>query len=258
MSALDIRLLPALSDNYVFLLRDTETGTVGVVDPAEDEAVQMELERLGWRLNVILNTHHHADHTAGNAALKRAYGATVIGPRADRDRIPELDTAVGDGDRFRFGALEVDVFDVPGHTSGHIAFHIPAAHALFCGDTLFSLGCGRLFEGTPAQMWDSLSRLRALPDDTLVHCGHEYTAGNARYALSIDPDNATLQARAREVEALRREGKPTIPSRLGTEKAANPFLRADDPGLAAAMGFPVDDPAAVLAEIRRRKDHFRG
>lgn len=254
---LDVTLIPALADNYIYLIRDRESGTVGVVDPAEFEPVDAVLEAHGLRLSHILNTHHHADHTAGNEALKRKWKATVIGPRADRARIPEIDRDYAEGETFRFGNRPVHVFDTPGHTRGHIAFWFADAGALFSGDTLFSLGCGRLFEGTPAQMWDSLSKLRALPAETRVYCGHEYTASNARFALSIDPDNDALRARAEEVGRLRAEGSPTLPALLAVEIAANPFLRADDPAMAAAVGLAGAPPAEVLGEIRRRKDAFR-
>lgn len=258
MDKLDIRLIPALTDNYIYLVRDTETGAVGVVDPAEAEPVEMALADLGWRLNVILNTHHHADHTAGNRDLKARWHATVIGPAADRDRIAGIDRAYADGEGFTFGARPVRVFDTPGHTRGHISFWFEDADALFSGDTLFSLGCGRLFEGTPAQMWDSLLKLRGLPETTRVYCGHEYTQSNARYARHIDPQNQALAARAAEVDRLRLALEPTLPSTIGLERATNPFLRADDPSLAAAMGMAGADPISVFAAIRQGKDTFRG
>ncbi|WP_119677558.1 hydroxyacylglutathione hydrolase [Indioceanicola profundi] len=258
MDKLDIRLIPALTDNYIYLIRDVETGAVGVVDPAESEPVEMALADLGWRLTTILNTHHHADHTAGNRDLKARWHARVIGPAADRDRIPEIDTAYAEGEGFSFGVRPVRVFDVPGHTRGHIAFWFEDADALFSGDALFSLGCGRLFEGTPDQMWTSLLKLRALPDSTRVYCGHEYTQSNARYARSIDPDNAALAERAAEVDRLRATLQPTLPTLLGREKAVNPFLRADDPAMAAAMGMAGANPVAVFAAIRRGKDNYRG
>ncbi|HYC03622.1 MAG TPA: hydroxyacylglutathione hydrolase [Azospirillaceae bacterium] len=257
MATLDVRLVPALSDNYVYLLRDTETGTVAIVDPAEPEPVEEALARLGWRPSLILNTHHHGDHIGGNEALKERHHLRLTGPRAERGRIPGMDDLVAEGDRFHLGKRPVRVFEVPGHTRGHVAFWFEDADALFCGDTLFALGCGRLFEGTPAQMWDSLLKLRGLPDSTRVYCGHEYTAGNARFALSVDPDNAALQIRAQEIADLRARGEPTIPSLLGIERATNPFLRADDPALAARLGMAGAAPAEVLGEIRRRKDHFR-
>jgi hydroxyacylglutathione hydrolase len=253
---LQVTVIPALVDNYIWLLRDTASGMVAVVDPAEVEPVNAILEQQGWRLNLILNTHHHADHTGGNDELKRKWRATVIGPEADHDRIPEIDIAYRQGEQFSVGSQTVTVIDTPGHTRGHIAFWFAGAGTLFCGDTLFSLGCGRLFEGTPEQMWDSLLKLRALPDETRIYCGHEYTQPNGRFALSIDPDNAVLQARMAEVDALRAAGKPTLPALLGVEKQANPFLRADDPALAARLGLADAPPPAVLAGIRRRKDQF--
>lgn len=255
----DIHIIPALSDNYIHLWHDAPAGVTAVVDPGEAGPVQAFLAARGWRLTHILNTHHHGDHIGGNATLKAEYGATLIGPRAERDRIPDMDQTYGEGDVFTLGAQQVRVFDTPGHTRGHIAFHVMTpAGWLFSGDTLFALGCGRLFEGTPAQMWDSLLKLRALPDATLVYCGHEYTEANARFALAIDPDNLALRAQVARIAALRAAGRPSLPTRLGDEKAANPFLRADDPVLAASLGLADADPAAVFAEIRQRKDVFRG
>lgn len=253
---MDIHLIPAFSDNYIYLLRDPASGAVGVVDPGDAAPVTAELERRGWRLTTILNTHHHNDHIGGNAALKERYGATVIGARADAHRIADLDTALDEGDRVAFGGETGTVIAVPGHTSGHIAFHFPDSKALFCGDTLFSLGCGRLFEGTAEQMWHSLGKLRALPGDTRVYCGHEYTQSNARFALTIEPDNADLRARADEIAALRAEGRPTIPTTLGLERRTNPFLRADEPPLRRSLGMEGAAPASVFAEIRKRKDTF--
>ncbi|WP_029011187.1 hydroxyacylglutathione hydrolase [Azospirillum halopraeferens] len=251
---MEIHLIPAFDDNYIHLLRDEPGGAVGVVDPGDADPVVEELERRGWRLTHIFNTHHHADHTGGNHALKTRYGCPVIGGRADAHRIPDMDTSLSDGETIAFGSETATVFDVPGHTSGHIAFHFPRAKVLFCGDTLFALGCGRLFEGTPAQMWASLCRLRALPGDTRVYCGHEYTASNARFALTVDPDNPDLRSRAEEIRALRSRGEPTIPSTIAAEIRTNPFLRADDPGVRAAVGLPDAPAAEVFAEIRRRKD----
>jgi hydroxyacylglutathione hydrolase len=254
---LDIRRIPALSDNYLWLIREPQSGLVAVVDPAEAGPVDALLGQLGWRLTHILNTHHHKDHTGGNLALKARWGATVVGPRADAARIPGIDLQVGDGDIYAFGAESAEVFDVPGHTRGHIAYWFAASDALFCGDTLFALGCGRLFEGTPGQMWASLSKFRPLPDRTRVYCAHEYTQANARFALTVDGGNAALVARARAVDAARARGEATVPSTLGEERATNPFLRADDPALARAVGGAAGDPVAVFAEVRRRKDDFR-
>jgi hydroxyacylglutathione hydrolase len=180
----------------------------------------------------------------------------VVGPKPDRERIPGIDVEVDDGDRYRFGATDAEVFFVPGHTRGHIAYWFPGSNALFCGDTLFALGCGRLFEGTPEQMWTSLSRLRALPPETRVYCAHEYTQANARFALSVDGGNQALVRRAEQIDRLRADGQPTVPSTLGQEVATNPFLRADDPELADAVGLAGAEPVEVFAEVRQRKDNF--
>lgn len=255
---LDIVQIPVLNDNYVYLARDPATAAVAVVDPAVAEPVLAELDRRGWRLTHILNTHHHPDHVGGNMALQEATGCTVVGPRADRDRIPGIAVALGDGDRWSLGSQEAVVFDVPGHTRGHIAFWFAASHALFCGDTLFALGCGRLFEGTPAQMWASMLKLAALPDDTRVYCAHEYTESNARFAVTVEPDNVALTARFETIRAARAQGRPTVPSLLGEEKATNPFLRPMSAGLRATLGLAGADDVAVFAETRRRKDTFRG
>jgi len=255
MTELVIRQLNALRDNYIYLLRDPETGATGVVDPAEPEPVERALSETGWRLTHILNTHHHADHTGANLALKAKWHCTIVGPRADHGRIPGIDIDVGEGDTYAFGSQVARVFDVPGHTRGHIAYWFEGSHALFCGDTLFALGCGRLFEGTPQQMWRSLSKLRALPPDTRVYCAHEYTQSNARFALTVEPGNTALVNRSHEIDKLRAAGRPTVPSLLGEERATNPFLRADEPALQTAMGA-AGDAVATFAEIRRRKDVF--
>ncbi|MQX38515.1 hydroxyacylglutathione hydrolase [Roseospira navarrensis] len=260
MPRLLIEQVPVLSDNYVYLIHEPDSGETAVVDPSVSGPVLEAAARLGWRITHILNTHHHGDHTGGNRDIKRATGCTIVGNRKDAGRIPDLDIGVVEGDTVRLGTATAQVFEVPGHTSGHIAFWFedagPAGGALFCGDTLFSIGCGRLFEGSPAQMWDSLSKLRALPPDTRVFCAHEYTQANVRFAQSVDPDNAALAARAEEVTRLRRDGRPTVPSMLREEQAANPFLRADDPALAAHVGLAGADPVSVLAEVRARKDRF--
>lgn len=251
-----VTLIPARSDNYVHLL-PLPSGGLAVVDPTEPHGVLNLLDGHAGQLKAILLTHHHDDHIAGAAALQATTGAAIIGNGADADRLPSLDRGVAGGERFELEGAEVDIIATPGHTLHHIAFHLPQQGWLFAGDTLFSLGCGRLFEGTALQMWESLLRLRALPADTLLYCGHEYTESNARFALSVDPDNAELQARAAEVRALRAEGHPTLPVRLGGERATNPFLRADDPRLAAAIGLEGANPEDVFAELRRRKDDFR-
>ncbi|WP_420563365.1 hydroxyacylglutathione hydrolase [Thalassobaculum sp.] len=256
MPALDIVLVPALSDNYVYLLHDAASGATAVVDPGEAAPVEAALAERGWKLTHILNTHHHADHIDGNETLKAKHGATLVGPTAETSRIPDMDVTLAEGDTYDFAGHTIQVFDTPGHTTGHISLYIADSDALFPGDTLFSLGCGRMFEGTPAQFWDSLSKLRKLPDATYIYCGHEYTASNAKFALSIDGGNDALKARAKEIEKLRANGEPTIPSLLGQEKAINPFLRADDPAIAAAVGKPGADPVEVFAAVRKGKDNF--
>lgn len=253
---LDIRQIPVLSDNFVYLVREPESGAVAVVDPAVAEPVLDEAKRLDWTITHILNTHHHPDHVGGNLEIKAATGCTIVGPAHDPDRIPGMDVQVKDGDVFTLGAAEAKVFFVPGHTRGHIAYWFADSDALFCGDTMFSIGCGRLFEGTPAQMWASLKRLRALPPSTRIFCAHEYTESNIRFAVSIDPANAALRKREAEVTALRAAGKYSVPSLLGEEQEANPFLRADAPDLAAAVGLAGRDPVDVFTEVRRRKDVF--
>jgi hydroxyacylglutathione hydrolase len=256
MPDLEIHQIPVLRDNYVYLVRDPGTGACAAVDPSVAEPTLAALDRLGWRLTHILNTHHHHDHVGGNLEIKEATGCTIVGNGNDAGRIPGIDIAVVEGDTFRLGDHGARVIDVSGHTIGHIAYWFAESRALFCGDTLFSLGCGRLFEGTPAQMWSSLCKLRALPEDARVYCGHEYTQSNAAFALAVDPDNGVLKDRADEVAALRAEGRPTVPSLMAVERAANPFLRADDAGFRQAAGLAGLDAVEAFAAIRRRKDTF--
>jgi hydroxyacylglutathione hydrolase len=224
------------------------------VDPAAAGPVLAALKERGRRFDLALITHHHADHIGGLAEVKAATGCRVVGARADASRIPGLDLQVSEGDRFAVGALKAEVWETPGHTRGHISFWLPEAETLFCGDTLFALGCGRLLEGDATTMWRSLARLRALPEATRVYCGHEYTQSNARFALTVDPDNKALQERATEVEALRAQGTPTLPSTIGLERRTNPFLRPDDPTIRGRLGLDKASDADVFAEIRRRKD----
>ena len=253
---LDIRQIPVLNDNYVYLVREPKSGAVGVVDPAVAEPILAEAQRLGWRITHILNTHHHGDHVGGNEAIKAATGCTIVGPAHDPDRIPGMAVQVKDGDTYLFGQEAAQVYFVPGHTRGHIAYWFKDSDALFCGDTMFSIGCGRLFEGTPEQMWTSLSRLRALPDATRIYCAHEYTESNVRFAVTVDPANKALRAYEAEVKAKRAQKTPTVPSTLALERAANPFLRADQADLQAAMAMTGRAPVDVFAEVRRRKDVF--
>jgi hydroxyacylglutathione hydrolase len=253
---LEIRLIPLLSDNYAYLLNDPTSGEAAVVDPSEAAPVLAVLRETGWALKHILNTHHHHDHIGGNQALKAATGAKIVGPEKERHRIPDLDIGLAEGDGYSIGSRRLHVLEVPGHTSGHIALVFGEDEALFCGDTLFSLGCGRLFEGTPAQMWQSLSKLRALPGATRVYCGHEYTQSNCRFALTIEPENRDLRARAEEIARQRAAGTPTIPTTIDLENQTNPFLRVDRPELQVANGWAGREPVEIFAELRRRKDTF--
>jgi hydroxyacylglutathione hydrolase len=240
----EIARIPALSDNYIWLVHEPGSGETTVVDPAEAESVLRELDARGWGLTQIWNTHWHPDHTGGNAALKAATGCFVTGPAAEAAKIPTLDRHVGEGDCVRLGAVEGKVMEVPAHTAGHIAYHLAGEKAAFVGDTLFAMGCGRLFEGTADQMHANLQRLATLPPETAVYCAHEYTQSNARFAVTVDPANEALRRRAGEVDAARAAGQATVPTTIALELATNPFMRASSAG--------------ELAEIRRAKDAFRG
>ena len=251
---LEIVTVPCRTDNYAYLLRDAETGQVGVVDAPETAPIAAALAERGWGLDLILITHHHDDHVAGVEDLRREHGSKVAGAAADRRRLPPLDIELAEGDTLSLGASEAQVFEVPGHTVGHIAYYFPDDAALFTADSLMALGCGRLFEGTPGQMWASLSKLAALPDQTRVYSGHEYTESNARFALSVDPDNADLVARAADIARLRARGEATVPARLDLERATNPFLRAGDAALKHRIDMPDVSDEEAFAEIRRRKD----
>lgn len=253
---LEIVTLPCRTDNYAYLIHDAESGATALVDAPDAAPIRAELDRRGWTLSEIWITHHHGDHVDGVAELRAAYAASVTGAAADAGRLPLLDRAVSEGDRFAFAGAEVAVIDVSGHTVGHIAFHLPAAGAVFTADSLMALGCGRLFEGTAAQMWASLSKLAALPPETRVCSGHEYTAANAAFALTIEPQNSDLISRARQVGEARERGDPTVPSLLSEELATNPFLRAHLPAVKAAIGMEGAEDVAVFAEIRGRKDRF--
>ena len=255
-SRLEIVRVPCLRDNYGWVLHDPETGATAVVDTPEAAPLQAAIADRGWTLTHILNTHHHYDHTGHNEALKAATGCTIVGPAADRDRIPGIDIAVDEGEELIFGSRRATVFFTPGHTRGHICYHFADDHALFCGDVIFAMGCGRLFEGTPAQMWDSFRRLRALPAETRVYCAHEYTQSNGRFARTVEPDNLALRARCAEVAAMRERGEATVPSTLAQERATNPFMRVDLPELQRAVGMLGSAPAEIFGEIRRRKDSF--
>jgi len=250
----EIVTVPCLKDNYAFLLHDNTSGETAVFDVPEAGPIAAALTARGWTLTDIVLTHHHADHIQGVSHLPG--NSRVIGAEADAHRLPGLDIGVKGGDRLWICGTDVRVIDVPGHTVGHVAYHVPEAGAVFTGDSLMALGCGRLFEGSAEQMWASLSVLAALPPETLVCSGHEYTAANARFALELDPDNAALHDRARAVATARAEGKPTVPSRLADELSTNPFLRAGDARLKSHLGMAGASDAAVFAEVRARKDVF--
>jgi hydroxyacylglutathione hydrolase len=245
---LEVLRVPALTDNYLWLVREPESGSVAVVDPAEAAPIERALAERNWRLTHILNTHHHGDHVGGNLALKAATGCTIVGPRADRARIPGIDVEIGEGDRYRFGAATGEVFDVPGHTRGHIAYWFADSDALFCGDTLFLMGCGRLFEGTPAQMWDSLGKLKRLPGTARIYCAHEYTQSNARFALTVDGANKALVARAAAVADLRARGEATVPGTLAEELARRRRPAAGRPRRRLRRGTPCQGPVPLIWE----------
>jgi len=259
--AFHIEILPAFSDNYIFVISDADLGLAMVVDPGDAAPVMKYLQAKDLHLALILNTHHHKDHIGGNEKLAKAYGAPIIGPAAESARIGDMSRSVRQGDIVTFSSLRGQVIETHGHTAGHIAYYFPELKALFSGDTLFSLGCGRLFEGTAAQMWASLKTLRALPDDTLIYAAHEYTEANAKFALAVDRKNEALKSRVAEVIAWRKEGRATIPTLLSVEKLTNPFLRADDVLFQKALGHiglaaEGTDPAAVFGALRTAKDRF--
>jgi hydroxyacylglutathione hydrolase len=237
-------------------LHDPISNETAVIDVPDAGPIKQALDDRGWRLTQIWLTHHHWDHVDGLPDLLRAHPAQVIGARDDAERLPVLDIKVGDGETFEFAGHDVNVMDVSGHTIGHIAFHVPDAQAAFTADSLMALGCGRLFEGTPAQMFDSMAKLAALPDDTIVYSGHEYTAANAAFAVTIDPDNPDLAARMADITEKRANGQATVPSSLALEKATNPFLRADNAQIKAGLNMSDAPDVDVFTEIRARKDRF--
>lgn len=254
MPKFEIVQLACLQDNYCSLIHDAENNITVVVDTPDGEVIQQALESRGWQLDYILTTHHHWDHIDGHEALCQRYGAKVIGAAENREQIPGIDQQVIDGDVLQLGGIRVQVIGTPGHTLGHVCYYAPDLQAVFVGDTLFSLGCGRLFEGTAEQMWQSMLKLRSLPPETAVYCGHEYTQNNVKFALQLEPDNQVLQQRCAEVAELRQQGMPTVPSNIAQEANTNPFMRADIAELQAFLNMSGATAAAVFAEIRHRKD----
>ena len=254
--ALSVDQFMCRSDNFGVLLHDPATGETALIDAPEERPILEAIERTGWTPTVILTTHHHPDHVEANLALKERFGLTVVGPVNEQAKIPGIDRAVGGGDHFSFAGHRVEVIETPGHTAGHICYYLPEAELLFAADTLFALGCGRLLERGPADMHASLKKLAALPPETIVYCGHEYTQANAKFALTVDPDNAELQQRAAEIDALRAQGKATLPTTIGLELRTNPFLRWSDATIRSTLGMENASDEAVFAEIRKRKDNF--
>ncbi|MBA3446660.1 MAG: hydroxyacylglutathione hydrolase [Pseudaminobacter sp.] len=253
---LQIEQFMCRSDNFGVLARDRETGQTALIDAPEEAAILAAVNRTGWTPTVILTTHHHGDHVEANLALKQKFGLRIIGPEAEAAKIPGLDDTVEDGSVIPFGNEEIRVIATPGHTAGHISYHLPRSRVAFTADTLFALGCGRLFEAPPAVMLQSLKKLTALPPETVVYCGHEYTQTNARFALTIDPTNLALKERAEKIDRLRAEGRPTLPTTIAEELATNPFLRWGDKAIRAHLGMENASDEEVFAEIRKRKDAF--
>jgi len=254
MGVLDVVLLPCLSDNYCVLLHARDSGETAAIDAPDAGAIRAALNERNWRLNEIFVTHHHTDHTAGIAELKGHYGARVTGPEAEADRIPGLTRTVAGGSRFDFAGHPIEVIETPGHTLGHVTYYLPDDDLAFTGDTLFSLGCGRIFEGDPQMMWESVSKIAELPGDTRIYCGHEYTLSNARFAATVEPENEALTSRIAEVEALRADSKPTLPTTIDVEKATNPFLRPQSPMIRARLGMQMARDWEVFAKLRQLKN----
>ena len=256
MRRLEVAQFTARLDNFGVLLHDPQSGDTAAIDAPEADAVIEAAQARGWRPTHILVTHKHLDHIEGIPALRAAYSCSVIGPAESALETGLYDRTVKGGDRFEWGGAAVEVLATPGHTLDHVSYFLPEEALVFVGDTIFAMGCGRVIEGTHDTMWDSITRLRALPEETELYCGHEYTLSNAKFAVTVDPGNARLRERLAEVERLRAEGRPTLPTTIGLEKATNPFLRAEHPAVATAVGLRGADPARVFAEIRTRKDRF--
>ena len=251
-----IELIRALSDNYIYLLHNDKDNITAVIDPGEAYPVTKVLQEKNWNLDQIINTHHHNDHTGGNAELKKQWGSKLIAPSYEKDYIPNVDNFVSHNDIISIAGLDANVIHTPGHTLGHVCYYIPKQKCLFSGDTMFYLGCGRVFEGTMEEMWHSLLKLKSLPDDTLVYCGHEYTLSNAKFSTHIDPNNSLLKKAYADINIQREKGLPTIPFLLGNEKKINPFLRVDEPLFTNAMGLQTNNPSELFGKLRVQKDNF--
>jgi len=253
---LEIIQLPVLNDNYIYLIHEPASQKTAVVDPAICQPVLDTLKQRGWTLNYIFNTHHHNDHIGANLELKAVTQCQIIVAEADKYRIPEIDITVKEGDIFSLGNEKIKVIETPGHTIGHIVFYLENSNMLFCGDTLFSMGCGRLFEGSAEQMWNSLQKIKALPKETSIYCSHEYTQTNGKFALTIEPDNQELQKRIQQVKQLRNENKPTVPTTLALELQTNPFLREDSSAIQQALNMNKQPLHKIFSKIRELKDKF--
>lgn len=257
MPDLEIEQFMCGADNYGVLIHDASANLTAAVDTPDADPIRANLQAKGWRLTHIFTTHHHGDHVAGHLSLKAETGCTIVGGAKDAGRIPGLDTTLDDGESFQFGAFQVDVFDTPGHTLGHIGYYVPQAGVAFLGDTLFSLGCGRLLEGSADDMWGSLQKIMMLPPETLIYCGHEYTLANAKFALSVEPENEALRQRATAVTQLRGKSEPTLPVKLSDERATNPFLRPDSPDIQNRLGMTGRPHQEIFGKLRSMKDSFR-
>lgn len=255
MATLEIYQFPCLNDNYGVLIHDSQNTLTASIDAPEAEAINAALKTKNWTLTHILNTHHHFDHTGSNETLKAETGCTIIGPAGEADKIPGIDIALNDGETYSFGAHEAKVLETPGHTAGHISYWFEQDAVIFVGDTLFSMGCGRLFEGDAKTMWASLQKIIALPSDTVIYCGHEYTLSNATFALELEPENEALRERAKQVKALREKNEPTLPTTLDQELATNPFLRPDSHAIQKKLHMLGKPEWEIFAEIRQRKDN---
>ena len=253
---IEIEQFTCRSDNFCVLVHEIESGETAIIDAPQEAPILAAIERTGWRPTALLITHHHGDHVEANLPLKKRFGLKITGPRAEAAKIPGIDEEVEEGHIIKLGSEMISVIETPGHTAGHISYHFENSHVAFTGDTLFALGCGRLFECKAPVMYQSLKKLTALPLDTRIYCGHEYTQSNARFALTVDPTNSALKERAAEIDRLRAEGRPTLPTTMARELATNPFLRWHDPAIRRNLGLANASDEAVFAEIRRRKDGF--